>query len=90
MPFVLATIVDTALTVGLTAGLVLLLVAGMAVGVIFSNRRLAGSCGGSKADCVCDNKARGRCSHGDDGPAASEPLVRGARLTRGATGRGVG
>ncbi len=83
MFFVVATVADTALTVGLTVGLVALLMAGMAVGVIFSNRRLAGSCGGSDADCVCEKKARGECPHGENGPPAPERLVPGGRLRRG-------
>lgn len=83
---VLANVADTALTLGLTAGLVAVLMAGMAVGVIFSNRRLAGSCGGADADCVCEKKERGECPHGDEGPPPSERLVPGTRLTRGSTG----
>ncbi len=72
------------MTVGLTTGLVALLMAGMAVGVIFSNRRLAGSCGGSDADCVCEKKARGECPHErEDVVAPNERLVPDARLTRG-------
>ena len=50
-----------AVTIGLTAGLIALLMAGMAVGVIVSNRRLAGSCGGTGADCLCEKKERGEC-----------------------------
>ena len=35
----------------------------MAVGVIFSNRELQGSCGGSGAeDCVCSIEERKKCS----------------------------
>ncbi|MEX1368867.1 MAG: hypothetical protein AB1Z98_37410 [Nannocystaceae bacterium] len=85
MSSVVATLVDTALTVGLTFGLVVALMGAMAVGVIFSNRRLAGSCGGSDADCVCEKKTRGECPHDQDGPRppASEQLVPGTRLNRG-------
>lgn len=46
-------------------GLVALLMVGMAVGVIVSNRRLAGSCGGADADCICEKKERGECPHDD-------------------------
>ena len=52
-----------ALTVGLTTCLIALLMTGMAMGVIVSNRRLAGSCGGVDADCLCEKKERGECPH---------------------------
>ncbi len=52
-----------AVTAGLTMGLVALLMAGMAIGVIVSNRSLAGSCGGADADCLCEKKERGECPH---------------------------
>ena len=38
-----------------------LAMAAMAVGVIFSNRRLHGSCGGSGDDCVCEIEKRRAC-----------------------------
>ncbi len=74
-----------ALTVGLTMGLVALLMAGMAIGVIVSNRRLAGSCGGASADCLCEKKERGECPRDNDGLDALPPnerLVPSADLTR--------
>lgn len=36
-----------------------ILMAAMAVGVIFSNRRLRGSCG---RECACDEKVRRECA----------------------------
>ena len=38
-----------------------LVMAAMAVGVIFSNRRLQGSCGGTGLDCTCDETTRDNC-----------------------------
>ncbi|MCR9161837.1 MAG: hypothetical protein ACE37F_25625 [Nannocystaceae bacterium] len=62
------------LTVGLTVGLIALLMSGMAIGVIVSNRRLAGSCGGTGADCLCEKKERGECPK--DNPDALPPNER--------------
>lgn len=42
------------LPVLLTIGVVALLMAGMAVGVIFRGKPLKGSCGGTGADCYCE------------------------------------
>jgi hypothetical protein len=53
----------TALIFGIT-------MAAMAVGVIFSNRTLRGSCGGTGLDCTCSDEARNDCAlaakHGSD------------------------
>ncbi len=42
----------------------------MAVGVIFSDRRLQGSCGGTGRECSCDEEVRRDCAlageHGAD------------------------
>jgi len=38
----------------------------MSVGVIFSNRRLRGSCGGTGQDCHCDDQKRKACPHAPD------------------------
>ena len=40
----------------------LLAVAAMAVGVIFSGRRLKGSCGGTGENCRCSAEARRECA----------------------------
>lgn len=52
----------------LTALLMGIMMAAMAVGVIFSNRELKGSCGGpGGADCACDKAGRPRaCEALDD------------------------
>ena len=39
-----------------------LAMAAMAVGVIFSDRRLKGSCGGTGLDCSCEEEVRRDCS----------------------------
>jgi hypothetical protein len=46
-----------------TLVLFLLIAAGMAVGVIFSNRSLRGSCGGTGKDCSCSAKEQQECVH---------------------------
>lgn len=38
-----------------------IVMAAMAVGVIFSNRQLQGSCGGTGGDCTCDETTRADC-----------------------------
>ena len=54
----------------LTALIFGLAMAAMAVGVIFSNRTLKGSCGGTGLDCTCSDEARRDCAlaaeHGSD------------------------
>ncbi len=49
------TLVATTLIFGLA-------MAAMAVGVIFSDRRLQGSCGGTRRDCHCSDEARRECA----------------------------
>lgn len=65
-------------TVVLTIGLVGVLMGGMALGLIFSGRRLQGSCGGTGADCLCEKRERGEC------PSSTESADRliPARLNR--------
>lgn len=46
----------------LTALIFGLAMAAMAVGVIFSNRTLKGSCGGTGLDCTCSDEARRECA----------------------------
>lgn len=52
------TFLATALFIGLA-------MAAMAVGVIFSNRELKGSCGGTGQDCSCSAEARRDCALAD-------------------------
>ena len=49
-------------TFALTILIIGLAMAGMAVGVIFSNRTLKGSCGGTGLDCSCSDEARRECA----------------------------
>jgi hypothetical protein len=57
------TFLATALIIGIA-------MAAMAVGVIFSNRTLKGSCGGTGLNCSCSEEARRECAlagkHGSD------------------------
>jgi hypothetical protein len=48
-----------------------LAMAAMAVGVIFSDRRLKGSCGGTGRDCSCSEEARRDCALAGDHPGES-------------------
>lgn len=52
-----------------TALLFGLAMAAMAVGVIFSDRALRGSCGGTGRDCSCSAEARRDCALAGDGDA---------------------
>lgn len=46
----------------LTVGIMAALMAGMAVGVIFSNKPLRGSCGGIGGSCACEEAGKpGAC-----------------------------
>lgn len=56
-------------TVVLTAGLIALVMVSMAVGVIFSNKALKGSCGGAGGNCPCAEAGTpGACKTGDGPP----------------------
>ncbi len=61
---------DTLLPILLTTIMFALVMTGMAVGVIFSNRELKGSCGGEGAeDCFCDqNNLPRACELGEELP----------------------
>ncbi len=48
-------------TLIVTAVFIALIMAAMAVGVIFSNRSLRGSCGGAGEGCECTVAKRRRC-----------------------------
>jgi hypothetical protein len=50
---------ETFLATALIFGLAMV---GMAVGVIFSNRSLKGSCGGTGQACHCSDEARKECA----------------------------
>ena len=52
-------------TIALAFAVLLLMVIAMAVGVIFSNRELKGSCGGTGRACTCTEKARRDCALAD-------------------------
>jgi len=44
-----------------TLALMALVMLAMAVGALFSGRRLRGSCGGSREDCECELAKRAAC-----------------------------
>ncbi len=44
------------LILALTVGVLALVMAGMAIGVAVSGRRLKGSCGGVGGDCACERE----------------------------------
>jgi|TARA_B110000483_G_scaffold192673_1_gene229125 hypothetical protein len=53
-------------TVLLATGLIGVAMAGLAAGVIFSNKELKGSCGGKGGeDCVCELEKRRACHAAD-------------------------
>lgn len=57
----------------LTFGMLLVLTAMMSVGVVFSGKRLQGSCGGVGGSCACDEAGRPRACESKDGhPEASD------------------
>jgi hypothetical protein len=67
-------------TVVLTIGIVGALMAGMAVGVIFSNKPLKGSCGGTGSACACEEAGTpGACALPE--PPAPEFKPPGAIMT---------
>jgi hypothetical protein len=79
---------ETLIPVLLTIVIFAILMAGMAVGVIFSNRELKGSCGGSGADdCFCERNGLPKACEQEGAELPSEcsdpehgAAVQGARL----------
>ena len=69
-------------TVVLAFGIMLLIVAGMAIGVVFGRRPISGSCGGLAsvgidAECEICGGNPARCeANGSDSAAASNPVNR--------------
>jgi len=55
-----------------TAVLFLVIAAAMAVGVIFSNRSLRGSCGGTGTNCDCSEAKQRECALKQDADARAE------------------
>ena len=61
----------------LTVGMVALMMLVMAVGVIFSNRELKGSCGGKGGpDCACDAQGKPRACEALSGVLAEKRAAR--------------
>lgn len=58
-----------------TLTIFLLAVAGMAIGVMITGRRLKGSCGGVGADCFCDKAGVARGSGACESTVHAEPPV---------------
>ncbi len=54
----------------LTIGIVAALMGGMAVGVIFSNKPLKGSCGGIGTSCACEEAGTPGACRADDSSKA--------------------
>ncbi len=61
----------------LTIGIVATLMGGMAVGVIFSNKPLRGSCGGVGSSCACEEAGTpGACkTEGEGGEGGAHELA---------------
>jgi hypothetical protein len=60
----------------LTVGIIAALMGGMAVGVIFSNKPLRGSCGGVGSSCACEEAGTpGACKVEPD-QAAIDPIFK--------------
>jgi hypothetical protein len=61
----------------LTLGIVAALMGGMAVGVIFSNKPLRGSCGGVGTSCACEEAGTpGACKIEDPKQAELDPAFK--------------
>ena len=63
----------TPLTILLTIAIVATLMGGMALGVIFSNKPLKGSCGGVGTSCACEEAGTPGACKTDDGPDSTRP-----------------
>ena len=59
----------------LTLSLVAFIMTAMAVGVIFSNRALKGSCGGTGTECACANAADESGETFQPGSACETPVT---------------